>query len=347
MNKKIFGIGAVIVVICAVIFFAAFHKTKSAIRIGVIDVLSGEKAPAGESFKKGIELAKADYIKSHPDAKIELVYADDASDSKKGVEAFDKLVKTDQVSAVIVATSPTITAIASSSSASSLPILSYGAEASVNAKDGIFHLFPDAIVVDSALGALVKSLTASAPGAVVGVYTSDPVLTNFYGAFQEGLGSDITEFNLDENMKDMKSVAQKVLAKNPKYIFMSNYADLGASFIKELKALSGGKIKQTFIFDLTLNESLADYQKVLGDLKFLDGSLVVSMQKASDIEAYGYDALNILLASQDSSVSGWIGKIQDLKIMGKTGDIHFDSVGRRIPAFAVGTLKDGKIPDFK
>ncbi len=142
----------------------------------------------------------------------------------------------------------------------------------------------------------------------------------------------------------MKAMALKVAAQNPKYIFMTNYASLGSQFIKQY--LSLGKPKPIFVFDLTLNHVIGDYEKMLGNLKVLDGSVVVSTLPEGGLADYGYDALAILVATEKGQGS-WLDRIQGLKLKGVTGDISFDPAGRRIPTISITSITNGKIPSGK
>lgn len=366
MNIKKLVVGIVVlVVLVAVVVFGGKSASPDYLTIGVISVLSGDRAVYGENFKKGIELAKDEYLTAHPDSTIDLVFADDAYDGQKGLEAFKKMRAEGKVDALIVATTPTINALYAEVKKAGLPVLSYGAQTAPEEVDNVFHLFPDPIFSDIALGTVMKNLNASTTESVVAVYTNNDAFVNFYGAFQQAIGADINEFNLNSSMTsetaELRAVASQVAAKNPKYIFMTNYPELGAKFIKEYKTLTKGKLQPTFVFDMTFNPALSDYATVLGDLKVLDGSLVVVPEKVDqndfvsrfekkygekpgELADYGYDAFGVVVNSAASSAADWVKNMGTLKLKGATGSIQFDEGGRRIPAFSVGEFKGGVIP---
>ncbi len=362
MKKKILLLAAVVIVVIIVIGLVSKSGVKSEVTIGIIDVLSGDKAPLGQNFKKGVEMARDEYAALHPDKKVTLIFEDDALDTAKGLAAFKKLQQENKIDALIVATSPTINAIYDEVSSTTIPVITYGTQSIEEKNDNVFHIFPNPIFADTALGLTMRTLNPSPTESVVGVYTNDMTLISFYNAFQDAVGQNITEFGLDmENSKSVQDAAKKVLEKKPKYVFMTNYANLGAQFIKELKSLSGGKIQQTLVFDLTFNKVLGDYEKVLGDLKVLDGSFVVSLKEVDsasfdqrytkkygeprgELADFGYDSLSTLLETQGKTGSEWITNIQKSKINGTTGEISFDSIGRRVPSFTITQIKDGKIP---
>jgi ABC-type branched-subunit amino acid transport system substrate-binding protein len=364
MNKKIFA-ALVVLIIILVAVFSLKNSSPKEIKIGVIDVLSGDKASYGQNFKKGMEMAKGEYAAINPSTKITLIYEDDAYDGEKGLAAFKKLRDTDHVDAVVIATTPSANSIYPEAQKSSIPVLSYGSQKQEEKDDALFHLYPDPIFSDVALGTALKALSASTTEDVVGVYTNEETFINFYSAFQGAVGADIEEHGLDGGMtngSEIQTIAKQVAQKNPKYIFMSNDPALGAHFIKEYRAALKGKTGATFAFDLTFNHVTADYAALLGDLKVLDGSFVVVPQKIDstdftnrfqktyneapgELADYGYDALNILLTSFASKPKEWVGNIKKLQVKGVTGDIRFDPVGRRIPAFNIGQIKNGMIPE--
>ena len=361
MTKKtiLVIIGVIIILALIVAISDSSKRNNGVIKIGVIDVLSGPYASMGENFQKGIELAQAEY----PDKKIQLVFEDDSFESQKGLSAYKKLMDIDHVDALIVATSPTINVIYPEVSKQNIPVLTYGSQSIDETNDNVFHIYPSSVPVVEALGAYLKAKDSK----VVSVYTNDSTILKFYSGFKQGFGSDIPEFAIDPNTKDVRTVAAKVLAEKPSYIFMSNFAGIGAQFIKELIDLSGGSLSKkgiTLVFDLTFSEATSEYEKVLGDLKVLDGSIVVSLKavnaddftakyiqkyndKPGQLADYGFDSLHILMASYDADVSKWITNVGATNITGATGAISFDNVGRRVPIFQITTLKDGKVPEYK
>jgi ABC-type branched-subunit amino acid transport system substrate-binding protein len=359
MNTKKIAILAIgiLIIAGAAAFFSKKSASPSKIKVGVIDVLSGDKTELGINFKKGIEMARDEYVAGHPGSSVELVFEDDAYDAAKGMAAYKKLTATDHVDALIVATSPTINAIYPSAVAGHIPVVTYGTQDVGELKDNVFHIYADPVFADIALGYTLRMQSASSTQDIVGVYTDDQTLVKFYNAFKETLGANINEYPLNLSMKDnptaIKGIAQKVMAQKPKYVFMTNYANLGSQFIKELRALPG--TKPMLVFDLTLNQSLSEYEKTLGDLKILDGSTVVVPEKVDtkgfeskgELADYGYDSLNLLLETKAANAAEWVQNIEKVKTKGVTGSISFDELGRRIPALSIGTFGNGKLPEAK
>ncbi len=360
MNKnKILSFILIVIIVCVIIGININNspRTPKYIKVGVIDVLSGDNASLGENFKKGIEIAKEEYINKNKGYKLDLIFEDDGYDKDKALTAFHKLINTDRVNAIIVVSTPAINAISLEASKLSIPIISYGSQKSDNVRGNIFNIFPDSSFADTALGIAMKALNASTTKDVIGVYTYDETLIKFYNSFKESIEANIDEFSLNPNMtdSDIKSIAIKIKDKSPKYVFMSNYPDLGARLIKEINFISKKDNKPTFVFDLTLNQSLGEYEKILGNLKSLDNSMVVSLKTVPPVTSnlsgmltdYGYDAMNILLKTQSTKNNVWLDNIRNLKTVGVTGDISFDVIGRRIPSLSITNIKDGKIPEYK
>ncbi len=365
--KKILGIIILAALIIVAVVVSTRNGTPTNIKIGVIDVLSGDKAPMGEDFKRGVELAQEEYAATHSGQKVEVVFADDGYDEGKASVAFKKLVNEDKVDGLIVATSPGINGIYAEATTTDLPIITYGTQTQMPANDNIFQIFPDFSFADQALAVAMKALNASTTQGVVAVYTNDTAIIRLYNAFQDSLDANIDEYALDLSMNQnpdaLSVIAEKVLAKKPKYIFITGYANLNGQFVKILQSLPGGKTP-TLVFDYTLNQSLDVFKKELTDLNKLNGSIVISPEKTDvdgfvesftkkygaapgELAAYGYDSFMSLVNTAAANKSGWIKNIQSLKNKGVTGSIVFDDTGRRAPQFSVTNFADGKIPETK
>lgn len=365
--KKSIWIVIVLVVIIIIASFAGSEKREpQSIKIGVIDVLSGQYSSLGENYQKGIELAKDEYLKAHPDAKIELVYEDDAFEAQKGLSAYNKLMSVDKVDALIIATSPTINTIYPEVSKLPLPIITYGSQSIEEQDDNVFHLYPSSGVVVESIGKYLASTTAGTNKKVISVYTNDATIAKFFNDFKKGFGTTTEEFQLGADSKDVRTQATKAFATKPSFVFMSNFAQSGAQFLKELIRLSGGSLQMKDItpaLDLTFTEATSEYEKVLGDLKVLDGSIVVALKQADQdgfnakyvakynnkpgqLADYGYDTFNLMVSAYDPDSTKWITNISGVKMLGATGEISFDGVGRRLPVFRITTLKDGKVPAY-
>ena len=110
MNIKriIWAVIVIVIIIGAVAFGGRFSKNTSQvsnepIKLGAVLSLTGFAAPWGEYQKRGIDLAVIEINKAGgiDGRKVEVVFEDDATDGKKAVSAFAKLVDVDNVQGVI------------------------------------------------------------------------------------------------------------------------------------------------------------------------------------------------------------------------------------------------------
>ena len=91
--------------------FAAFAATTgiaaaplpSAIKIGVVETLTGDNSAYGISIRKGIELAAEEInaTKLLGSSQLSLVVADDKADKQEGISVFNKLINDEKVAAII------------------------------------------------------------------------------------------------------------------------------------------------------------------------------------------------------------------------------------------------------
>src|SRR5680860_92289 len=75
------------------------------IKIGVIVPLSGSGAKYGEDSRAGITMAQEFLAAKYPDLNLEVIYQDSFYTPKGGVDAYQKLVQVDKISATIVGAS--------------------------------------------------------------------------------------------------------------------------------------------------------------------------------------------------------------------------------------------------
>lgn len=102
------------VVLVAVVAVLVFSKTKTkqapgknqALKIGISLPLTGSIAHLGESAQKGIELADEELKRDHPEQSLKYYIEDNAFTGKAAVSAYRKLKDSDNIDAIITASSP-------------------------------------------------------------------------------------------------------------------------------------------------------------------------------------------------------------------------------------------------
>jgi branched-chain amino acid transport system substrate-binding protein len=113
--KKLLWIIILIVVLAVVVVLANGRENSGSsnetIHVGALLPLSGAAAYYGEQSKKGIEIAVAE-MEAETDLDIEVVYEDNLFTAKGAVDAYNKIKNTQQIDAVITASSPAAMGVA-------------------------------------------------------------------------------------------------------------------------------------------------------------------------------------------------------------------------------------------
>jgi ABC-type branched-subunit amino acid transport system substrate-binding protein len=132
----------------------------------------------------------------------------------------------------------------------------------------------------------------------------------------------------------------------------------GAQFLKEYLKVAKGKPR--FFFDTNFQSGFTDYQRIMGDLAVLDGSIVGSMNIPTTDEfkaAYkarfgsdagfladiGYDAFNIVATTHDADARLWLKNIKALRMTGASGITEFGPTGNRKPDTKMLVIKGGML----
>lgn len=358
MNKYIRPVIVGIFIILAVWALNVFNKSKEPempIKVGLIAGLSGEYSFIGENHVKGVQLARKVYLSENPEAQIELIVEDDQFDSKRGVSAYKKLVEIDKVTVLINMTSPTINAVYDQVVQTGMPVIQSGEQGQEPTDDNVFQMLPGNIELEKQLGEYVRNLKTDK---VVLIYSNEPTWIRFTEAFKEGYGSEIESHKLDLQEKDFRTTAAKISQANPTTIVYLGVAEQGAILIKEL--LKVLKEKPQFIFDASFQAGFSDYQRILGDLSVLDGSVVMAVKQTTKEDfvklyktEYGedpgfaadfmYDSLMLLMRTYDSNNKKWINNIKNVDFEGVSGRIKFDDVGVRAPQTEIKVVTKGAL----
>ena len=322
------------------------------IKVGVIAGLTGEYAAVFQNWTNGITLAAELYARSGKQPAVELTLEDDGFSPTKGLSAYRKLLEINHVDALLNGSSATIGAISSLVTKEAFPVIQLGEEAVDPADDNIIQIMPGNIASEIALG---KELAKLYPTGVVLFTTSNSTMIRFATAFKVGYGLSLTEFQMDPQTTDFKPLILSARSHKPRCIVVLAFPPQGALLVKQARQLIKGEI--TFAFDGSFKTGLSEYQKLLGDLTFLDESLVVTITSEttkSFTDAYrarfkelpgpcadlGFDAFNVLVSKYASSAAKWTASIKSARQDGASGQIVFDQVGVRIPAFRMMKIKE-------
>lgn len=358
MNKIWAIVAAIVIIIIGAYLIGSRQTEKHGYTVGMIAILSGEYASVGENFRNGTVLANEEYNKAHPNAPVKLVIEDDGFTGGKGVSAYQKLVTVDKIDALINVSTPTIDAIYDTVTKTSLPVIQGGEQGRAPTPDNIFGIFPDSIASEFDYGVYMRNKGVKNMSLV---YTNLEAMIRFVDAFKKGFQGSTTDYIINTDEKDFRTHALKVAATNPANIGLFIFPQQGAQFLKEFAKVV--KNKPQLFFDANFQSGYADYQRLLGDLKTLDGTLVGTIDtNPSDAfkQAYktrfgtdagfltdmGYDAFNVLSAAYDKDPLVWQSNIKNISFDGIAGKIEFDANGNRKPKTKVMVIREGKISDL-
>ena len=357
MKKIAVGIIVIVVIIVGFALFNGKNNSSSSevIKIGLISGLTGEYAFFGESYKKGAMLAYEEYVKNNPDVNIEIFIEDDGFDTKKALGAYKKLTGINKIDALINGTTASINAIYDLVSITDMPVIQAGEQSIDPIDDNVFQIMPGNILSEIELGEYVKNekyddLTI--------VYTSHDTMVRFRDAFKEGFGGEVVEYKINPNETDVRSIAAKIMSKNPQAISFFMFPEQGALMISEILKIA--KEKPQLIFDPNFQSGINDYKRILGNFDELNGSIVMTIvnnagkdfanryedrygEKTGIASTWGYDGFNLLMKAYNKDGKKWIKNIKNANFEGIEGKLVFNEVGIRKPQLEVKIIENGEL----
>lgn len=356
-KSKIITILLIIIIVIGAIAFN-LNKPKGQLTFGLIAGMTGDYAIVGESFARGAELAQSEWNANHPNQQIAVIKEDDGFDAKKGLSAYKKLSSIDHIDGLINMTTISIDALYSDVTTSGIPV-ALGFEQGIEAKnDNIVQLWPGTVPAEVELGKYIKS--KGYKNVVMVVYDGSGSFIRFANGFKDGYSLPLEEIKISDAVVNIKSSALKVISLKPDAIVMITRSTIGALLVKEIKQLS--KENYQFVFDANVQTGFSDYQKVLGDMNVLNGSILYTVPNIYRNEfnnsfknkfvtdpaigsETGYNAFMLLAQSYDTDKTKWVENMKHSSFTGADGKIVFDENGVRIPELKIGTIEDGKLPN--
>ena len=360
-------------VIASVFFMLAFvlvgcreeSSTQKGVKIGVILPLTGSYAVIGEGEKKGIDLAVENLKTRFPDEKIEVVYEDFASDTKKAATAANKLIAIDKVDAIITSTTAACEAVSPIVEQSQKInfVISPDIEIVRRSKYNFrvyYNLKTEADVVNQFV-AKAKPRTAS-------------FLTSRYSSLQK-LVDDRLEPDFKRNginvlskeyvevtEKDFKNSVLKLKSENPDLLFlapMTNQVDLFTNQLNDygVKPSSTRTLIGSFTFNWKPAEfisTLEGYYIATPIFQTYDESNAFTKQftekyasKPSFDVAYAYDnalILTELLVASGKKIDSFTEAFNKLgERNGASGKIRFSGANDTDPEIAIMKVVNGKL----
>jgi len=358
MYKKL-PIGLIIVVLAAVGISYLIKPRNAAptrpLNIGLMVGATGPYAFIGDNYTKGVNLAKEQWLKDHPGQEVNLFLEDDGFDQKKGVLAYQKLTSIDHIDALVNMTSTSIDAIYSQAKDANLPIAQGGEQGIEPTDDNVFQMIPGNIATEITLGAAVKDKGFNKVTVFV---ANNSTFVRFLNGFKKGYGGDVNEILINPDERDYRTHVTKGLENDPDAVVILTTPEQGANVVKIMRQLSPKP--HQFIFDANIQTGFPDYQRILGDMNILNGSVVVDINQHSNPEfvsafkaKYGsdpgvgtdwaYDQFMLLMRTYSPDRVHWIANMKKASFDGAGGKVEFDEVGVRKPDFTIGSITDGKL----
>ena len=369
MKKAIWAI--VILVIIGLIWWAAGkseplgQNNQEPIKIGAILPLTGPIASAGEFAKQGVELAVANLVAEGK--KIEVIFEDNAYDSRVGLSAYNKLKTVDKVDAVVVFGSPVAMPLIPIVNADQMPMLALTASAAYSTPDD--YAFRIVGTNDTEAKATVDVLVDKLGKKKIAVmYLSNDYGTGGLAAFKKyaiGKATVVAEESAPPGATDYRSQLAKIKAVNPDGVFLATLYREAGTILKQAKEMgimvpfmcgqpcvvpeifevAGTAAEGLLVVAPTNNASLEfiqSYQDKYGE-DFL-----------SYLTLHHYDAIKVLssvgevCASDDYSGPCLKKALDDLAdFPGLSYQINFDENGDINDQFTIQVAREGKFVPYE
>jgi branched-chain amino acid transport system substrate-binding protein len=345
------------------------------VKIGGVFPMTGNGSQYGQDFKEGSELALANAIKvgSIKNDEVQLVIEDGQGDPTKSINAFNKLIDNDNISAGLTALSSVTLAIKPVANNRHVTIINANAFSSdiEDRSDYCFSILPNATDYGEYIGEI--TFTDLHQKEIGIVYRNDASGLSFTDGFSKAFlslgGQILFKETHDPNQSDYKSLINKLRnsEKRPKYIFMPSYGNETAQFIKQ--AGEGGyNIKiityQSFFIPETIQLAGQQTENVLflasAFNPYSSDSITSQLRQqlkqkynSDDLNYYvaaEYDAMNLLIkAVANGNKSGeairkYMGQLKEFK--GITGNIQFNKWGGCSMPLKLYTVRNRKFVLF-
>ena len=220
--------------------------TGDTIKIGAIGPLSGAASTYGISVKEGTQLLEKEVNNAGGinGKKIKFIFEDDQADPNSSMQAFNKLVDSEKVSAILgPVTSGATLAVAPNSTAKQIPMITTTATEPTITKVGGDYMFRGCFV-DSfqgdVLGKYASENLKSKTAAVLynsGSDYSKGIADSFKAKF-EGAGGKVGEFlTYNDKDTDFKAQLTKIKSLNPDVIVLPDYYNVVGLIAKQARGM--------------------------------------------------------------------------------------------------------------
>jgi branched-chain amino acid transport system substrate-binding protein len=215
------------------------------VKLGAVLSLTADAQVYGTVQQNAVKMAVDEVNSSNaiPGAQISLIVEDDASKKDQGITAFDKLIKTDQVIAII---GPTLsnTAVATDPSAqqAGVPVLGVSTTADGITTIGDF-IFRDSLAEAQVIPVTIKTATEKLTLKKVGIiYGNDDAFTKSgFDVFKKALDDNGIQYSTPQTYAkgdtDFSAQLTEIKGGNPDAIVISALANEGTLIVKQARDL--------------------------------------------------------------------------------------------------------------
>jgi branched-chain amino acid transport system substrate-binding protein len=344
-------------VLSVLIFACSTKPSDGKIHVGVMVPLSGETASYGMGVKHGIELAFLDLKQSGKISNLVLNYEDSRCEGRSAVNAINKLISINHVSAIIgeVCSGGTLAAapiaeknhVPMVSPASTSPAIS-------EAGDYIFRVIPSDALQGEFGAKLIekqgkKTLAILYPNEDYGLGFSKVLSERFTAIGGKVVASEAFE----RGSIDLRSQLTKIKSKNPEALFLiSNSPDSALAALRQIKelgikaALYGSEgLKCADVEHHPAAEGLQLSSVSSGSPEFLKHYLAIYKEEPGPFAAQGYDsmmAIGLAVVEAGADSKKIQGSLISLNFDGASGKISFDANGDVAGNYDLFVVKSGK-----
>jgi branched-chain amino acid transport system substrate-binding protein len=322
------------------------------IKVGMFGPLSGPVATYGQSVKEAVQLAEKEVnAKGGINGKqVKVYFEDDQANPNQAVNAFNKLVDGEKVSAIIGGvTSGATAAVAQKATQRKIPMLTPTATEPTITNVGGEYMFRSCYL-DSFQGQTMAKYAATELGkktAAVLYNVGDDYSKGIAEAFKkefEAQGGTIVEFmSYNKDDKDFNAQLTKIKGSNPEVLMLPDYYNVVGVIAKQAKGL--GINAQLLGVD---GWDSSDLFKIGGDAikggmfinHYFQGDEAKQVQdfvaaynkeygkRPDALAALGYDAANMMFKALEDAKTTDGAKVKDalakISVDGVTGKIGFD-----------------------
>lgn len=343
---------------------ASASSDSSTITIGSFGPLEGDYSVYGIAVNNGVDMAIKDYNEANG-TDVKFVSYDTKGDATEAVNAFNKLVDEDKVTAIVGGTlSGESTAVGTASQASGIPIITPSGTAKDITLTGpnVFRgCYTDPYQAQTIATFAYDELGATT--AAILYNTSDDyskgLMENFKATFEEKGGTVVTTEGYATGDVDFNTQLTKIAAADADVLFVPNYYKDDALIAKQAKALG---IDSTIIggdgWDgvLAVVEDPADVEGAIFVNHYSPDDEVVSELTTRYKDTYGVDANAFAVLAYDTTMcllqaieeagstdsATIIEKLSGISFDGVLGHMEFDKNGDPIKDLSYITIKDGQ-----